>query len=67
MNVLVLIGSLEEHAEVVDRERLTLILQVDVNARLHELLECDLSTTFFWFQGNVRLPKKRLRRNKLVT
>ena len=56
MNVLILIGTLEEHAEVVDRERIALILQVDVNARFDELLECDLSTTFFGFQSNIRLP-----------
>jgi hypothetical protein len=58
MNVLILIGTLEEHAEVVDRKRVTLILQVNVYARLHELLECDLTTTFFGFQSNVRFPKQ---------
>ena len=58
MNVLILIGTLEEHAEVVDRERLTLILQVHVYARLDELLECDLTTTFFRFKSDVWLPKE---------
>ena len=58
MNILILIGTLEEHAEVVDRERIALILQVDVNARLDELLERNLSTSFFGFQSNVRLPKQ---------
>ena len=58
MNVLILIGTLEKHAEVVDRKRLTLILQVDVYAWLHELLKCDLPTTFFGFQCNVWLPKQ---------
>jgi hypothetical protein len=60
MNVLILIGTLEEHAEVVDRERIALILQVDVNARFDELLECDLSTTFFGFKSNVRLPTQTM-------
>ena len=59
MNVLILIGTLEEHAEVVDRERIALILQVDVNARFDELLKCDLPSTFFGFQSNVRLPKQK--------
>jgi hypothetical protein len=58
MNVLILIGTLEEHAEVVDRERLALILQVHVYARLDELLECDLTTTFFRFKSDVWLPKE---------
>ena len=58
MNILILIGTLEEHTEVVDRERIALILQVDVNARLDELLERNLSTSFFGFQSNVRLPKQ---------
>ena len=68
MNVLILVGTLEEHAEVVDREWLTLILQVDVNARLNELLECDLPTTFFGFKSYVWLPKQTkvgVTRNKL--
>ena len=43
MDVLILVGSLEEHADVVHSEDLSLI-EVDVDARLHKLLKGDLTT-----------------------
>ncbi len=49
MNILVLVGTLEQHADVVDAESVSLS-DVDKDAGFNELLNSHLTTSFFWFQ-----------------
>ncbi len=60
MNILVLVGTLEQHADIVDAESVTLS-DVDKDAGFNELLNSHLTTSFFWFQKKTRFPLGALR------
>lgn len=49
MNILVLVGTLEQHANIVNREGLSL-RDVNKDAGFNELLNGHFTTSFFWFQ-----------------
>ncbi len=53
MYVFILVGTLEQHADIVDLKRVPLSY-VDENARLHELLNGDLATTLFRLNNQTR-------------
>lgn len=63
MNVLILVRTLEQHADIVNLKGITLGY-VDENARLDELLNCDLTATLFRFNNQTRFTLESVKLTK---